>query len=129
MYKDILIGDQLKIITNKVISIIDTDIQDLFVTVSAKMVQDSKSIIYQFDRIDTGTMLSTVRAYSEFHTNKAIVTLESNAIIKGAKESHSSFNETGTKYMKGIHFIGDSFNENIKGIENTIERLISEIAI
>jgi len=126
---DISIGKQLEILTTKVADIIDTGIPQLFNEVSKSMKKDSKSIIEKFDRIDTSTMLNTVESFTNFSKSSAIITLESNAIIQGRKQSHSSFNEDGTSRMKGIHFIGDSFNENIKGIENKIDRLISEITI
>ncbi len=126
--EDILISKQLEMLTDKIDYILDNEIKQLFYTKSHKMKKDSQAIIKKFDRIDTSIMIKGVHSFVEINKSNLVLTLESNAKLRG-KESYSSFNELGTSKMAGIFFIQDSFNQNIKGIEKEIDNIIKKVTI
>jgi len=124
--EDILISEQLEIIVNKIENVLDHGLKDLFYKKSHKMKKDSQAIIKKYDRIDTSRMLKTVTSFVTVGESKIGITLFSRAKLRG-KESYSSFNEMGTSRMKGIWFIRDSFNKNIKNIDREIDNLFTRI--
>ena len=121
LYKSLFFGKQLRILVNDFFEELKFGIEKEFKETAYNMVNDSRAIIRDHNRIDTSTMLHGVTSLSDISG----ITLFSNSSRAGSSTVYSSFNEYGTKKMKGIHFIENSFNKNVENIEERLDNLIT----
>lgn len=126
--ENILISEQLELITDKIDYILENDLRQLFYSRSHKMKKDSQKIIKEYPRVDTGIMWKGIKSFVTIDSSKLSITLFSRAKRRGSNSPvYSSFNESGTSKMKGIWFIRDSFKSNLKNIDKEIDNLFARV--